>query len=84
MWAERILELQKALVQSRQVSEKLCADLEAPSTADRWKALGGQDPPAAELKAKVEVRDSGGWRGLLWPQQCTRLIFPTIFERAGP
>lgn len=54
MWAERILELQKALVQSRQVTEKLCADLESPMTGDRWVALGGEDPPAPVLLSKVE------------------------------
>jgi hypothetical protein len=53
MWAERILELQKALVTSRQVTEKLCADLETPATSDRWVTLGGADPDADQLRLKV-------------------------------
>jgi len=53
MWAERILELQKQLVQSRAVTEKLCADLETPGASDRWMELGGEDPDAEKLKLRV-------------------------------
>ena len=49
MWAERILEMQNALVAARQVSERLCAQLETPATAQRWIALDGEDPDAEML-----------------------------------
>lgn len=53
MWAERILELQKQLVQARRVTEKLCASLEAPGSKDRWVELGGEDPDLESLSARV-------------------------------
>lgn len=53
MWAERILELQKQLVQARRVTEKLCASLEAPGSKDRWVELGGEDPDLDSLSARV-------------------------------
>jgi hypothetical protein len=53
MWAERILELQRQLVQARQVTERLCLNLEAPGAKDRWIQLGGEDPDTEVLEARV-------------------------------
>lgn len=67
-WAEKILELQRALVMSRHVTEKLCADLENPTTKDRWVTLGGDDPDTETLKLRVaalEMRVNGAREELL-------------------
>ena len=53
MWAERILELQNALTAARGVSDKLCAKLETPSTAQRWIALEGEDPDTEQLDLRA-------------------------------
>jgi len=53
MWAERILELQNALTAARGVSDKLCAKLETPSTAQRWIALEGEDPDTEQLELRA-------------------------------
>lgn len=53
VWAERILELQGALVSSKQITEKLSAQLEKPSNADRWVALEGEDPDTDQLRLRV-------------------------------
>jgi chromosome segregation ATPase len=61
MWAERILEMQNALVAARQVSEKLCAQLETPATAQRWIALDGEDPDSEQLGLRAaELEQSLG------------------------
>jgi chromosome segregation ATPase len=68
LWAERILELQKQLVQARQVTEKLCASLEAPGAKDRWVELGGDDPDEDVLNERfsaLEVRVNAAREELL-------------------
>jgi chromosome segregation ATPase len=61
MWAERILEMQNALVAARQVSEKLCAQLETPAMAQRWIALDGEDPDSEQLGLRAaELEQSLG------------------------
>ena len=61
MWAERILEMQNALVAARQVSERLCAQLETPATAQRWIALDGEDPDSEQLGLRAaELEQSLG------------------------
>lgn len=53
MWAERILELQSALVAARQVTQKLSGQLETPSTTKRWIALDGEDPDSEQIQLRV-------------------------------
>jgi hypothetical protein len=68
MWAENILDLQKQLVQARQVTERLCQDLETPSSSDRWIELGGEDPDIEKLKLRIvqlEARVNGAREELL-------------------
>ena len=61
MWAERILEMQNALVAARQVSERLCTQLETPATAQRWIALDGDDPDTEQLQLRAaELEQSLG------------------------
>jgi chromosome segregation ATPase len=52
VWAERILQLQSALYSSRQITEKLSAQLESPANGDRWVALEGEDPEVDQLQAR--------------------------------
>ena len=51
--AERILLGQRDLAAVRAAIERLCVELESPSSADRWVALEGTDPPPELLRGKV-------------------------------
>jgi chromosome segregation ATPase len=53
MWAERILELQNALVAARGVSAKLSGRLETPATGERWVALDGEDPETEQIQLRA-------------------------------
>lgn len=56
-YAEQILELQHQLATEREVTEKLCRDLETPKNADRWRELEGEDPDKDQLTSKAKVLD---------------------------
>ncbi|GBG31177.1 Coiled-coil domain-containing protein 146 [Hondaea fermentalgiana] len=53
--AEKVLALKRDLAHERSLTEKLCADLETPENADRWRALLGDDPDLEQLQAKLQV-----------------------------
>lgn len=57
IWAERILELQNALVAARQVTQKLCSQLETPGNSSRWVALSGDDPDIEQLQLRINELD---------------------------
>ncbi|RYG53248.1 hypothetical protein EON66_08795, partial [archaeon] len=48
------MELQRQLVQARNVTDKLCAELESPDRSERWIPLTGEDPDVDALKVRVE------------------------------
>lgn len=54
-YAEQILELQHQLAAEREVTAKLCQDLETPENEARWRPLEGEDPDEEQLKAKAQV-----------------------------
>lgn len=56
--AETILELRQALSEERQVTQKLCAELEDPQNLSRWRYLDGDDLEESELTAKLHVLES--------------------------
>jgi chromosome segregation ATPase len=54
--AERILELQRSLVQARQIVERLSLELESPTAmADKWVKLEGTEPSDDLLRAKADA-----------------------------
>jgi len=54
--AELILRTSKELESEREMTEKLCGDLETPENLARWRPLQGEDPDMEQLMAKVQAR----------------------------
>ena len=54
-YAAKIVQLQKDLKEEHEVVDALCKNLEDPSNLGRWRELGGDDPDAEQLAAKIQV-----------------------------
>ena len=54
-YAAKILSLQEQLKDEREVVQALCENLENPANLGRWRPLGGDDPDAEQLAAKIQV-----------------------------
>lgn len=53
--AEKLLSLQASLKQEKELSERLCVELENPSLSKRWQPLAGVDDDADRLEEKIGV-----------------------------
>ena len=42
-------------IKERELTEKLCEDLEVPERNQRWRTLPGEDPDPQQLEAKIEI-----------------------------
>ncbi len=51
--AEQIIQLRHAIILQRQVTQKLCAELETPDNIMRWRHLEGADPDEEQLGSRV-------------------------------
>ena len=56
-YAEQILELQHQLATERELTDKLCRDLETPKNKDRWRELEGTDPDREQLTTAAQTLD---------------------------
>lgn len=56
-YAEQILELQHQLATERELTDKLCRELETPKNKDRWRELPGDDPDADQLTNAAHTLD---------------------------
>lgn len=83
--AEKILQLQRQLAEEREVTEKLCVDLETPENAERWRPLEGGDPDEEQLAAKIKVCVWGVgcvWCAViwLWVVCCDRMLGECVYS----
>ena len=55
MLEQRKKEKQLEFIKERELTEKLCEDLEVPERNQRWRSLPGEDPDPQQLEAKIQL-----------------------------